>query len=104
MLAEIAELEAEPKLAMTPALKSAFRHSMLFPLGAAGTLARVATFRIVAKCSEGREGPVLYRTLVKKRGGCRRNTFWQKVAAGHRSRVSISDLSAFLRRCKKLGS
>lgn len=68
-------MEAEPKLAVTPALKSAFRHSMLFPLGqnedsSQGHSISDSPGKVLQKAGEG---SVLYRTLVK-RGWVQANT------------------------------
>ena len=60
-------MEAEPKLAVTPALKSAFQHSMLFPLGqnedsSQGHSVSDGSGKVLQKVGEG---SVMYRTLVK---------------------------------------
>ena len=61
-------MEAEPKLAVTPALKSAFQHSMLFPLGqnedsSPGHSISDSSGKVLQKAGEG---SVSYRTLVKR--------------------------------------
>lgn len=67
-------VEAEPKLAVTPALKSAFRHSMLFPLGQNEDSSQGRNISDSRKVlQKAGEGSVLYRTLVK-RGWVQANT------------------------------